>query len=240
MRVIARSRYSPWMHSTPTALRRSRLAAGLTAAALALAAAAPAHAETGLGSALKNTAIAGTIATWTVAALRGAPFFGCLAHGQAGNDAWGGRVFAAKDAELSTESVGVERHECQLTEVGGFSLDMSPTISASAWQAKSGSKYATSAWDIAFVPMLHWRTPIAAGTRLDLEFGIGPAYLSETDIGNRQKGSNFQFSDHFGIGVSSADGHWRAGFAFRHISNLSIKTPNNAVDFKGIALEWTP
>jgi len=227
------------MHSTPSAFRRSRLAAGLSAA-LALAAAAPAHAETGLGSALKNTAIAGTIATWTVAALRDAPFFGCLAHGQAGHDAWGGRVFAAKDAELSTESLGVERHECQLTEVAGFSLDMSPTIAASAWQAKSDSKYQHSAWDIAFVPMMHWRTPVGAGTRLDLEFGIGPAYLSEVDIGNRQKGSGFQFSDHFGIGVSSADGHWRAGFAFRHISNLSIKTPNNAVDFKGIALEWTP
>ena len=72
------------------------------------------------------------------------------------------------------------------------------------------------------------------------EFGIGPSYLSESNIGNRQKGSNFQFSDHFGVGVSSADGHWRAGFAFRHISNLSIRTPNNAVDFKGVAIEWTP
>ena len=42
------------------------------------------------------------------------------------------------------------------------------------------------------------------------------------------------------VGLSTADGHWRAGFAFRHLSNLSIRTPNNAVDFKGIALEWTP
>jgi len=228
------------MHSTTSASRSPRLAAGLALVALALAAATPARAETGLGSALKNTAIAGTIATWTVAALRGAPFVDCLAHGQAGNNGWGGRVFAAKDAELSTESIGLERHECKLTEVAGFSLDMSPTIAASAWQAKSDSKYERSTWDIAFVPMMHWRTPMSAGTRLDLEFGIGPAYLGQVNVGNRQKGSNFQFSDHFGIGVSSADGHWRAGFAFRHISNLSIKTPNNAVDFKGIALEWTP
>ena len=124
------------MHSKTTAPHSSRLAAGLTLA-LALAAAAPVHAETGAGTALKNTAIAGTIATWTVAALKGSPFFGCLAHGQRGNDAWGGRVAAGKDSELSYESVGVERHECQLTEVGPFSLDMSPVISAGAWQAKS-------------------------------------------------------------------------------------------------------
>ena len=228
------------MHSNIRAPRRPRLAAALTLAVLALATAAPARAETGAGSALKNTAIAGTIATWTVAALKGAPFFGCLAHGQSGNDTWGGRVAAFKDAELSSESFGVERHECQLTSVSGFSLDMSPTLSASAWQARSDSAFSHSAWDIAFVPMLHWRYPVSSSTRLDLEFGIGPAYLSEAKVGDRQKGSNFQFSDHFGVGVSSADGHWRAGFAFRHISNLSIRTPNNAVDFKGIALEWTP
>ena len=230
------------MHSTNFAPRRSRLAATLTLAVvtLALAAAAPAQAETGLGSALKNTAIAGTIATWTVAALKGAPFFSCLDHGTPGNDGWGGRFAAGKDSELSYESIGAERHECKLTDVGPFSLDMSPLISAGAWQAKSDSAFSHSAWDVAFVPMMHWRYPVSSGARLDLEFGIGPAYLSESNIGNRQKGSNFQFSDHFGVGVSSADGHWRAGFAFRHISNLSIKTPNNAVDFKGIAIEYTP
>ena len=227
------------MHSNTFAPRRSRLAASLMLA-LAFAAAAPAHAETGLGTGLKNTAIAGTIATWTVAALKGAPFFGCLAHGQSGNDAWGGRVAAGKDSELSYESIGVERHECKLTEAGPFSLDLSPVISAGAWQAKSDSLYHHDAFDVAFVPMMHWRYPVSEGARLDLEFGIGPAFLSEPNIGNRVKSTEFQFSDHFGIGVSSADGHWRAGFAFRHISNLSIKTPNNAVDFKGIAIEYTP
>jgi len=230
------------MHSTLLAPRRPRPAARATlaAAVLALVAAAPAHAETGTGTALKNTAIAGTIATWTIAALKGAPFFGCLGHGTPGNDGWGARVSAGKDSELSYESIGAERHECKLTEAGPFSLDMSPLISAGAWQAKSESTFSHSAWDVAFVPMMHWRYPVSSGARLDLEFGIGPAYLSESDIGNRRKGSNFQFSDHFGVGISSADGHWRAGFAFRHISNLSIKTPNNAVDFKGIAIEYTP
>jgi hypothetical protein len=228
------------MHSTSPAPHRSRLAAGLSLVLAAAALAAPAHAETGAGTALKNTAIVGTIATWTFSALKGVPFLDCLAHGQRGNDAWGGRIAAGKDSELSYESVGIQRHECQLTSVGGISLDMSPEISAGAWQAKSSSLYEHDAWDVEFVPMFHWRYPVAQSTRLDLEFGIGPSYLSESNIGNRQKGSNFQFSDHFGIGISSADGHWRGGFAFRHLSNLSIRTPNNAVDFKGIVLEWTP
>ena len=226
------------MHANHTSPRTARLA--LAAAALALVAAAPARAETGLGTGLKNTAIAGTVATWAVAALKGAPFFSCLANGQRGNDGWGARVAAGKDSELSYESIGVERHECQLTDVGPFSLDMSPVLSAGAWQAKSDSLYHHDAFDVAFVPMMHWRYPVSQGARLDLEFGIGPAFLSQPSIGDRLKSTEFQFSDHFGIGVSSADGHWRAGFAFRHVSNLSIKTPNDAVDFKGIALEWTP
>ena len=237
MNGFTMARYSSGMNS-PIA-QRPRLAA-LAAAALALVAGTPAHAETGAGTALKNTAIVGTIATWTVAALKGAPFFGCLANGDPRDPNWGMRVAAGKDSELSYESVGIERHECALTNVSGFALDMSPVLSTSAWQAKSSSQYSHSAWDVAFVPMMHWRYPTSYNTRLDLEFGIGPSYVSEASIGDRQKSTNFQFSDHFGIGLSTADGHWRAGFAFRHISNLSIKTPNTAVDFKGIALEWTP
>ncbi len=229
------------MNSSVSPSQRPRLAAGPTiVAALLLAFGASAQAESSSGSALKNTAIAGTVATWAVAALERTPFFGCLAHGDAKDDNWGGRIAAGKDAELKYESIGLERHECQLTDLGPFSLDMSPVISVGAWQADHDSLYSHNAWDFALVPMMHWRYPVSASTRLDLEFGIGPAYLSEASIGDRQKSTNFQFSDHFGLGVSSADGHWRAGFAFRHLSNLSIKTPNKAVDFKGIAIEWTP
>ena len=77
-------------------------------------------------------------------------------------------------------------------------------------------------------------------TRLDFEFGIGPMYLNQHDIGNRQKSTDFQFSDHFGVGIGSSDGKWRVGFAFRHVSNLDIKDPNNAVDFKGVVLSYRP
>jgi hypothetical protein len=241
----AGARYSPRMttpfHSIPGPRRAGRsLSAVLAAGALALAGAPAARAETSGGTALKNTAIVGTVATWAFSALKGAPFGSCLVYGDPRNDGWGARVAAGKDAELKYEQLGLERHECKMADAGPFSLDMSPVIAAGAWQADSGSLYAKRAWDVSLVPMFHWRAPIAQGTRLDLEFGIGPAYLSRSSIGDRVKSTGFQFSDHFGIGVSSADGHWRAGFAFRHLSNLSIKTPNTAVDFKGIALEWTP
>jgi hypothetical protein len=76
--------------------------------------------------------------------------------------------------------------------------------------------------------------------RFDLGFGIGPMLLSESDIGTRRKGTNFQFSDQFEAGLSSADGTWRVAFAFRHVSNLDISSDNDAVDFKGVVLSWRP
>ena len=219
------------------------LAASAAAALLAaFVLAAPARAETGAGTALKNTAIAGSVATWVVALFNGAPVGDCLVRGNGngpGSD-WGLRLQGGTDAELKYGMVAAERRDCHLTDALGWSLDVSPIVGASYWNADSGSAYAHHAWDLAYVPMMHWRHPVASQTNFDVEFGIGPAYLSEASIGDRQKSTNFQFSDHFGLGVGSSDGKWRVGFEFRHISNLSIQTPNAAVDYKGIAISYRP
>ncbi|HEX4511086.1 MAG TPA: acyloxyacyl hydrolase [Burkholderiaceae bacterium] len=207
-----------------------------------LLASTPARSETGTGSALKNTAIAGTVASWAVALLKGGPVGDCLIQGNSNGPGagWGLRLQEGQDSELKMVQVGAERRECQLTQAAGFALDVSPIASVGYWQADSGSTYAHRAFDVAYVPMLHWRLPVADHTRIDFEFGIGPMYMNQHDIGNRQKGSDFQFSDQFGVGLGSSDGKWRIGFAFRHVSNLDIKDPNDAVDFKGVVLSYRP
>jgi hypothetical protein len=228
------------MTSKPTLAARARRAA--LAAAIVAAVAPAAHAETGAGTALKNTAIAGSVATWAVALFNGAPVVDCLTHGNSNGPGseWGVRLQGGTDAELKYAMLAAERRPCDLTNALGWSLDVSPIAGVSYWEADSGSAYSRHAWDVAYVPMMHWRHPVAAQTNVDVEFGIGPAYLSEASIGDRQKSTNFQFSDHFGIGLGSSDGKWRVGFEFRHISNLSIQTPNAAVDYKGIAISYRP
>ena len=229
-------RGSPRVHA-PAPLR---FAGALLAGALALVAAAPASAESGSGKALKNTAIAGTVVSYAVALFRGGPVGGCLVHGAGGPGAdWGVRGQYGEDAELSFGSIGAERRPCDLAHFGGVSLDIAPVASIGYWKADSGSAYAEHAFDIAYVPMLYWRFP-AGAVRFDLGFGIGPMLLSETDIGSRQKGTNFQFSDQFEAGLGSGDGKWRVAFAFRHVSNLDISSNHDAVDFKGVALSWRP
>jgi hypothetical protein len=210
---------------------KSALMAGL----LALAAAAPASAETDSGALQKDVAIVGTVATYAVALVQGAPVGGCLVHPGPG---WGLRAQAGWDHELSMFQVGAEGRECGLTKDAGFSLDMSSAASLGLWHADNGAN--RSAVDLAYVPMLHWRTPVSGQMRFDFEFGIGPMLLSEPNIGYRQKGTNFQFSDQWGVGLGSADGKWRVGYAFRHVSNLDISEHNDAVDFQGVVFSYRP
>ncbi len=95
---------------------RPQLLSALTLAACGLCAV-PAQAESSSGSALKNTAIAGTVATWAVALFKGAPVGDCLVRGNSsgpGGD-WGLRIQGGKDAELKYGSIGAERRDCNLT-----------------------------------------------------------------------------------------------------------------------------
>jgi hypothetical protein len=187
-------------------------------------------AQAGNDITMKNGAIIGTLASWGIAALRQSPIKVCMTDG-----IWGARAQAGHDKELDFASLATVRRDCLLAEASGWQLNVASVASISRWRASSGT---TGAWDIAFVPMLRWKRPLEMNLRVDVEFGIGPAWLSETNIGNRRKSTNFQFSDHLGLGLGDADGRWRAGLAYRHISNAGIRTPNNAVDFKGISLEW--
>jgi hypothetical protein len=218
------------------ASRIPRRAGALAAGLLALAVAMPASAETGAGTFQKDVAIIGTVATYAVALVKGGPVGSCLAHPGPG---WGVRAQAGWDHELSLYQVGAEGRNCELSKVEGFSLDMSSVASLGLWTADSGPGTHTAV-DVAYVPMLHWRAPASGQLRVDLEFGIGPMLLSDPNVGYRLKGTNFQFSDQFGIGIGSTDGKWRVGYAFRHVSNLDISANNDAVDFSGIVFSYRP
>lgn len=174
----------------------------------------------------------------------------CLVNGPRDGDGWGLRAQEGHDKELKFWSVGAVRRDCHLTQVAGFALDVAPVASVGFWRADAtytplGSGFVLNTphqttWDVAFVPMLHWKLPLGPSVLLDTEVGIGPAWLNNPEFGTRRKSTNFQFSDHLGIGLATRDGHWRIEYAYRHVSNADIRKPNNAVDFKGLVLEWKP
>ncbi|MCD2343047.1 acyloxyacyl hydrolase [Ideonella azotifigens] len=183
---------------------------------------------------LRAVAVAGTLASWAYAWWEGAPFTRCD-----GAPRWQFRGNVAKDDELRVATVGAAYGECQMLTAGGWSLSNQTNFSVSRWSAQGDVAFAKNAWDVAIVPLVHWQRPAFGATRMEVEFGIGPAWLSQTNIGDRQKSTQYQFSDHLGLNLVDAGGAWRVGLHWRHISNLDIKTPNNGVDFAGVVVAFS-
>jgi hypothetical protein len=188
--------------------------------------------SSGSSNGLRFLAVGGTLASWTTAYLKGAPLFDCHSA------KWQARGFVAKDAELNLVSVGAAYGECPLTTLGGWSLSQQTQAAVGHWSSHGSVSGASSAWDVSLVPLLHWQHPAFGGQKVEVEVGVGPAWLSEPNIGNRIKSTQFQFSDHLGVNLVDGAGQWRLGVHWRHISNLDIKTPNNGVDFAGVTLSW--
>jgi lipid A 3-O-deacylase len=193
----------------------------------------PCRAASGINTILKDTSVIGTLATWAFALLDGAPLLDSVDNG------WRAHLQNGEDLELSSYTVGLIHGENRLLQGSGQAplLSYSPHYSASYWTAESRSQGSHTAWDVAAVPMLHWRLLTMRQIALTADVGIGVAYLSKSNIGNRIKGSNFQFSDHVGLGVEHLASKLRAGIGYRHISNANLTNQNNGVDFLGGTLE---
>jgi hypothetical protein len=192
-----------------------------------------AHAEAKDQNALRALAVGGTLASWAYGLWEGAPFTDCRGA------QWQLRGNVAHDHELNLASVGAAYGDCHMLDAGSWSLSNQTNFSVGRWTTRGDVAGASSAWDVAVVPLVHWQHPAFAAHKWEVEFGIGPAWLSEVNIGDRQKGSNFQFSDHLGLNLVDGGGQWRVGLQWRHISNADIKKPNNGVNFTGLVFAWT-
>lgn len=69
-----------------------------------------------------------------------------------------------------------------------------------------------------------------------LEFGVGPQLMTSHIIENKQKSTQFQFSDTIGLGVQIKQ--FELGYRFTHYSNANIKTPNYGFDTQNIYLSY--
>lgn len=145
---------------------------------------------------------------------------------------------AGKDEELFTHSLNFSNLDCKLAATSflppSISFAVLPTVSGSLWAADAGP-YATQAVSLALIPMGRFGLPLGAAV-VDFSVGLGPTLVSETNIGTRQKSTNFQFTDEMGIGISDLNQRARLAFTYRHVSNADLKLPNNGVNFLGLGL----
>ncbi len=71
------------------------------------------------------------------------------------------------------------------------------------------------------------------------EAGVGIHLLSETRIGDKRLSTQFQFGDHVGVGYRfGARSAWDVGYRYQHLSNASIKKPNNGINFHQVRLQY--
>jgi hypothetical protein len=72
-----------------------------------------------------------------------------------------------------------------------------------------------------------------------IEAGIGAHLLSDTSLGDRIFSTSFQFGSHLGIGYRfGARNAFDLSYSYQHLSNASIKQPNDGIDFHQIRLQY--
>jgi hypothetical protein len=94
--------------------------------------------------------------------------------------------------------------------------------------------------DVGLTPIFRVR-PSRSGNPVTLYFegAVGFHYLSEIAVGNRILSTNFQFGDHLAIGFLLGRGEtFDIAYKFQHLSNASIKRPNNGVNFHILRLVY--
>lgn len=80
---------------------------------------------------------------------------------------------------------------------------------------------------VSLIPMVQYSVNTSADVQPFVFAGVGPAWISDTQLGPRDLSGEFQFSSRAGIGLAKG-GHFLAVEA-RHLSNGGIKQPNDGI-----------
>jgi hypothetical protein len=97
------------------------------------------------------------------------------------------------------------------------------------WNSDKDNRQNDKLWEVGLTPVLRLAPKASGGMRPYLEAGLGGHVLSDTRIGNRNLSTAWQFGSHLGAGLDC--GRLRIGYRFQHLSNASIKEPNDGIDF---------
>jgi Lipid A 3-O-deacylase (PagL) len=125
---------------------------------------------------------------------------------------------------------------CAILKDHGF--DTRLVAQVAYWRGRQRPTAHESLWDASLTPMLRWAGPGVSGAQLFIEAGVGVRLLSATRINeDRGLGSAFQFGEIGGLGISFGERQrYELGAYVQHVSNGSIKQPNDGLTVFGVVL----
>ena len=153
-------------------------------------------------------------------------------------DGW---AIAAGTGEESTDRIGASLQwdwARRWFSDGDWYLGGYWELAASYWDGDSGSSGHGEIAEIGVTPifLLQRHSPWGSVTPF-AEFGIGAHLLSETEIGDLDLSTAFQFGDVIGAGLRFGDhGQYELAYRFQHFSNGGIKGVNSGIDFHVLRL----
>lgn len=124
--------------------------------------------------------------------------------------------------------------------VGGWHLGGAWEASAGYWHGHSGAGGNRDLGDFGITPVFRFQRDDPTGFAPYLEAAIGIHLLTGTSINaDRKFGSPYQFGDHLGIGARfGAKGQYDLAYRYQHLSNGSIKQPNQGINFSIVRFSY--
>lgn len=107
------------------------------------------------------------------------------------------------------------------------------------WESDDGrGNQGDDLWEVGLTPLVRLEATRPGPVSPYLELGLGGHVLSETRIGDRNLATAWQFGSHLGLGLKLG-ARARLAYRFQHLSNASIKQPNDGINFHQIGLDWS-
>ncbi len=125
-------------------------------------------------------------------------------------------------------------------ENGNWHLGGYWDLQAGYWDNSSADKTNSGLAELAFTPVFRIQQTQRGSFSPYLELGVGAHLLSETSVSTERRFSTaFQFGSHAGIGARFGPKNaFDVGYRYQHISNASIKKPNNGINFHILRLGY--
>lgn len=106
-------------------------------------------------------------------------------------------------------------------------------LSASYWKSDRGCCGNDELFEIGATPVFRLQTDRPSHQMTPFfEAGVGGHLLSKTHLGKKDFATNFQFGSHIGAGIRfGSKSQFELLYRFQHLSNASIKQPNDGINF---------